>query len=68
MAVTSNVPNELKKENWLQDHLNFKHKGIFYTWCPLCMKKQEGEKNNVKNNDLGIDVTDKIKPKAVFGA
>ena len=67
MAVTSNVPNDLDKSNWKKEHLNFQHKDTFYTWCPLCCAKQEGEKNKVKNNDLGVNVADKIKPKAVFG-
>jgi len=65
--TTSQVPKELSKKNWREDHLNFKHDGTFYTWCPLCMSKQDGEKNVVKNNDLGIDVSDLVKPKSIFG-
>ena len=63
----SNCPKELEKINWKNDHLNFKHDGVFYTWCPLCCAKQEGEKNEVKNNELGINVNDIVKPKSVFG-
>jgi len=65
--VTSIIPEGLKKENWREDHLNFKHIDTFYTWCPLCMAKQDGEKNEVKNNDLGVNVADNVKPKAIFG-
>ncbi len=65
--VSSNIPNNLLKENWKNDHLNFKHDGTLYTWCPLCMTKQDGEKNKIKNNDLGINVDDNVKAQSVFG-
>jgi len=65
--VTSNIPENLLKENWREDHLNYKHDSMSFTWCPLCMAKLDGEKSNEKRNDLGINVSDKIKPTAVFG-
>ena len=66
MELEKEINKKLNPKNWYEDHLNFKHKE-YYTWCPLCMAKQEGEKNKIKNNDIGINVNDNIEPKAVFG-
>lgn len=67
METTYEIPEGLKKENWKQDHLVFKHDGFYFAWCPLCMAKQEGERNDVKNNDLEIDVSDDINMVDKFG-
>jgi len=64
---TTQVPKHLEKENWKEEHLDYKHQDIFYAWCPLCMAKEEGERNDVKNNDLGVQVADVVKSKSVFG-
>lgn len=65
--ICQEVPEGLSKESWNEDHLNFKHQGVFYTWCPLCMAKQDGEKNDVKNNDLSVEVADSIPIRSIFG-
>ena len=63
--VTSKIPNNLSKENWKNDHLNFKHDGTLYTWCPLCMSKNDGL--NKEGIDIVINVSESIKSKDKFG-
>lgn len=66
MKITSVIPNHISKDKWKEEHLNRKHKE-YYSWCKLCVAKFEGEENNTKPNDLGVNVSEKVKPKSVFG-